>query len=262
MEILSLFKKKIRLHSKKYRLMDKLEQTEFNPLYVKELKKILKEEQKTNRELKKESKSLSKFVNLSIVQKQITNLDYTTKKQLEILSRIRFKIFKKQSFKLFKEECNREVEQSKFLSKILKESVKETSLGLPKEEFEEGKLLVKQAQKTYRELKAAIGNVRKVQTKAKELILINRKLKKTKLYEFIKYDVDVVTGKAKYALNNPKESKLRFVLAGAYIISPGTFELTGIYLIFRYIGKYAKESRFIKGKRAGASSANDRTIPN
>lgn len=244
MQLFSLFREKIRLHSKKYHLIDKIDRLGLNVLYLKELRKLLKEERKTNKKLKIEVKKLSKFINLGLVMKQLININQTTKKQLEILNRIRLKLFKQTNYENFKEVCRQEVEQSKFFSKILKETVTNIKgIDIPEEEFKQGKLLVKQAQKTYVELAKAVGNVKKVQQKSKELILISMKLKKTKLYEFIKYDVDFVTEKAKYALKHPRESKLKFIFAGAYIVSPGTFELTGIFLFFRYLTKYAKRRR-------------------
>lgn len=241
MRLFSLFREKIKLHSKKYRLMDKLDRLGLNDLYLKELRILLKKELIVNKALKKEVRNLSRFVDLSLVDQQLTNINHTTKKQLDILKRIRFRIFKQVNYNAFKEACRKEVEQSEFFSKVLRETVTHLrGAELPREEFREGKLLVKQAQKTYAELINAVGNVKKVQQKAKELILINQKLKKTKLYEFIRYDVDFVIDKAKYALKHPKESKLKFVLAGAYIVSPGTFELTGVFLFFRYLTKYIK----------------------
>lgn len=244
MQLFSLFREKIKLHSKKYRLIGMIDRLGLNAVYLKELKTLLKKEQWINKSLKKEVKKLSRFINLDLISEQITNINDTTKKQLDILTRIRFKIFKQVNYDAFKEACRKEVEQSKFFSKIIGETVTNIQgAEIPKEEFREGRLLVRQAQKTYAELLNAVGNVKKVQQKAKELILINRKIKKTKLYGFIKYDVDFVTGKAKYALKNPKESKLKFFLAGAYIVSPGTFELTGIYLFFRYLTKYVKDKR-------------------
>lgn len=241
MQLFSLFKEKIKLHSKKYRLIDKIDRAGLNILYLKDLKQLLKEEQKINKELKKELKSLSKFVNLKLAIKQLNNINKTTRKQLELLERIRFRLFKRTNYEKFKESCRQEVEQSRFFSKILKETVTHLEgVEVPKEEFKQGKMLVAQAQKTYIELIKAVGNVKKVQQKSKELLLIGNKLKKTKLYGFIKYDVDLIIDKSMYMMKNPKESKLKFVLASAYIVSPGTFELTGVYLFFRYMNKYIK----------------------
>lgn len=239
MEIFPLLREKIKLNSQKYHLIDKIDRLGLNALYLKELKNLLKKEHRTNKELKKEIKKLSKFINLNLVNEQLTNINTSTKKQLDILRRIRLKILRQTNYENFKESCREEVEQTRFFSKILKETLAK-EIEMPKEEFEKGRLLVKQAQQTYKELTRAIGNVKKVQQKAKELILINRQLKKTRLYEFIKYDIDFVTNKAVYAMKHPRESKLRFLLAGAYIVSPGTFELTGVYLFFRYLTKYVK----------------------
>lgn len=246
MELFPLLREKIKLNSQKYRLIDKIDRLGLNALYLKELKNLLKKEHKINKELKKEIKKLSKFTNLNLVNEQLTNINTSTKKQLDILRRIRLKILKQTNYENFKESCREEVEQTRFFSKILKETIADKEIAIPKEEFEKGKLLVKQAQQTYKELIKAVGNVKKVQQKAKELILINRKLKKTRLYEFIKYDIDFVTDKAVYAMKHPKESKLKFFLAGAYIVSPGTFELTGVYLFFRYLTKYVKYKKPIK----------------
>lgn len=241
MQLLSLFKEKIKLHSKKYRLIDKIDRLGLNKLYLKELKTLLKKEQKMNRQLKKEVKKLSKLVDMRIINEQIRNINQTTKKQLDVLSRIRLKILKQANYEHFKEACRKEVEQSRFFLKIFKETIANIKgVKIPEDELEKEKLLVKQAQKTYKELRKAVGNVKRVQQKAKELMLINRRIKQTQMYEFVKYDVDLVTEKARYALKNPQESKLKFLLAGAYMISPGTFELTGIYLVFRYTRKYIK----------------------
>lgn len=240
MQLFPLLREKIKIHSQKYHLIDKIDRLGLNALYLKELKNLLKQEGKTNKKLKKEVKKLSRFNNLNLVDEQLNNLDDTTKKQLDILRRIRLKILRQTNYKNFKEACREELEQTRFFLKILKETVADKEIEIPKEEFEEGKLLVKHAQRTYEELVRAVGNVKKVQQKAKKLILINRQLKKTRLYGFIKYDIDFITEKAVYAMKHPRESKLKFFLAGAYIVSPGTFELTGVYLFFRYLTKYVK----------------------
>ena len=240
MQLILLLKEKIKLHSKKYHLIDRIDKLGLNELYLKELKTLLKKELRINKQLKKEIKALSRFINARLINEQLKNIFTTTKKQLDILNRIKLHLFKKTNYKQIKEACRKEVEQNKFFSKIIQETVSSKELKIPTEEFKKEKFLLKQAQKTYKELIKSIGNVRKVRQKAKELILINKKIKQTQMYEFIKFDIDQITTKAKYALKNPKESKLRFFLASAYIISPGTFELTGIYLFFRYTKRFLK----------------------
>ncbi len=244
MNLFSLFKKKIKLHSKKHYLIDKIDQLGLNVLYLKELKDILKKEKKVNRELKQEIKRLSKYINLTLVEAQLDNLSQTNDKQLDILNRIRFKLLRKSNYQKFKNVCLREVEQCNFFSKIIKETLRNLDdFKISNDEFEKERKLIKQIQKTYRELIRSIGDIKTVQEKAKEIILIHHKIKKTKLYEFIKEDIDLISDKAKFVLKNPKQSKLKFLLAGAYIISPGTFELTGVYLFLKYITRYVKLKR-------------------
>lgn len=251
MELFSLFREKIRLHSQKYHLISKLDRFGMNRAYLKELRLLLRKERDVNKRLKQEIDFLSRFVNLRLIGEQIDNINKTTDMQLEILNRVELGIFRQLNYKRLKDECKREIEQSKFFLNILKETATELKgVEIPKREFEEEKILVSQAQKTYSELVKAIGNVRKVEQKAKELVFIGHKLKRTKLYEFMKQDIDFIISQASYAMKHPKESKLKFILASAYIISPGTFELTGVYLIFRYINKYIK----LKSSRAKSAS--------
>lgn len=247
MDLFSLFREKIRLHSQKYRLIDKMDRFGLNRLYLRELRALLKREQDVNMMLKHEINSLSRFVSLKLAGEQVDNINKTTRKQLEILNRIEFGFFRQFNYRWLKNECMKEIEQSKFFLDILKGAATELKgAEVPKEEFEEDKLLVGQAQKTYNELVKAVGNVKKVEQKARELIFIGHKLKRTKLYEFMKQDVDFIISQASYAMKHPRESKLKFILASAYIISPGTFELTGVYLIFRYITKYVKHKKSLR----------------
>ncbi len=239
MQLFSLFKEKIKLHSQKYHLIDKIDRLGMNQLYLKELKGLLKKEKEMNKSLKKEVEILSRFTNLSLVEEQLDNVNQTTNKQLEILNRIRLRIFRQANYERFREECRKEAEQSKFLSNILKETIT-AKIEVPEEELRKEKILLDQIQKKYKELINSVGDVKKVQQKAKELLLIHRQLKKTQLYGFVKYDVDFIIGKSMYVMKHPKESKLKFILATAYIIAPLTFEMTGVYLFFRYLNKYIK----------------------
>jgi len=79
------------------------------------------------------------------------------------------------------------------------------------------------------------------------LSLIN-KLKKTELYGYLREDFNIIRNKAVQIAKNPKENKLASVIAGAYIISPGTFELTFAVLMARYATKYAKRRFSKKGR--------------
>lgn len=239
MDIIPLFKEKILLHTKKYNTIAQIDRFSLSKIYLKELKSILKEEYRINKKLEKEIRFLSKFINVELITQQLKNLTNTTRKQYDILTSIRLNFFKKINYNLFKEACRTEVEQSKFFAQLLK-NLDFEEFKKYKQEFEKEKQLILDAQQKYRELLSAIGNVQKVNQKAKEFLQINQKIKKTHLYTFIQEDAQRVEKRIRYIMARPKESKLTFLLTSAYVVSPGTFELTFIFLFFRYLGKYTK----------------------
>ena len=85
----------------------------------------------------------------------------------------------------------------------------------------------------------------KAKKEALEILTIINKLRKTELYGYLHSDFEIIRKRMTQIVKNPKENKLATVLAGAYIIAPGTFELTFAILMARYAGKYAK-GRFTK----------------
>ncbi len=90
----------------------------------------------------------------------------------------------------------------------------------------------------------------KARKEALEILKILENLKNTELYGYLRSDFNVIRKKVTLIAKNPKENKLASVLAGAYIIAPGTFELTFAFLMARYAGKYAQKrlskKRFFK----------------
>jgi len=100
------------------------------------------------------------------------------------------------------------------------------------------KKLFLQIIKKYDEVIAARGDKKKLRLKAKEYFIVKTRFEKTKLYDYIKYDAKVIDAKVKEMMKHPKDHKIGYLLASFYIVSPGTFELTGVFLFFRYIGKY------------------------
>ena len=83
MQLFSLFKEKIKLHSQKYHLIGKIDRLGMNRLYLKELKGLLKKEKEMNKNLKKEVEISSRFTNLSLVEEQLDHVNQTTNRQLE-----------------------------------------------------------------------------------------------------------------------------------------------------------------------------------
>lgn len=94
--------------------------------------------------------------------------------------------------------------------------------------------------KKYNELVRAIGNKnkKKIKAKTREYVLVKTKFEKTRLYCYIKEDAKNIDHKVRYMVKHPKQNKLAYFFAGVYIITPGTFELTAVFLTFKYIGKY------------------------
>tara|TARA_Y100000310_G_scaffold345082_1_gene461667 strand:+ start:229 stop:1026 length:798 start_codon:yes stop_codon:yes gene_type:complete len=94
-----------------------------------------------------------------------------------------------------------------------------------------------------------VGNTRVVKAHGKHALKLISLIQKTELYGFIQNDVEYVKKKVKLMIKNPKENKLAYVLGTFYIVSPGTFELTGAVLFVKYIGQYSyAKVKKIKGK--------------
>lgn len=107
-------------------------------------------------------------------------------------------------------------------------------------EFSEARKLVSLLQSLYMRLIYEI-DPKKAKIEAFEILQIINKLKKMELYGYMRSDFNVIRKKVIEIVRHPKENKLASVLAGAYIIAPGTFELTFAFLMAKYAGKYAKK---------------------
>lgn len=145
MQLPSLFKKKINLNRKKYRLINSAECAGLSDNCVKKLKELLKDEQKINKELSHEIKGLSKLLRIKSIEKHIKSINNITKKQLQSLGRVKVKIFKKTSYAVFKRECEKEAEQNKSFSKLLMQMAKGfDGVELPKAEIRRSEALLNQ----------------------------------------------------------------------------------------------------------------------
>ena len=109
--------------------------------------------------------------------------------------------------------------------------------------------LVKQLQVEVHKLGKSVGNRRLVKLHSQKVLELVGKVQKTELYGFVKQDVEFVKTKVGYMIKNPKENKVAYALGTFYIVSPLTFEATGVVLFFRYLGKYSvSKVRKIRGK--------------
>jgi hypothetical protein len=118
-----------------------------------------------------------------------------------------------------------------------------------KSKFRKSWQLVLELQRELRKLASSVGNARLVKLHAEKILRIVDLLQKTELYDYMQQDVLWIKKKAIYMTKNPKESKVAYGLATFYIVSPGTFEATGVVLFFRYLGKYTiHHSKKLKSK--------------
>jgi len=99
--------------------------------------------------------------------------------------------------------------------------------------------LVKKLQVEVHKLGKSVGDRKLVKLHSKKTLELISKVQKTELYGFIKQDVQFVKTKVGYMIKNPKENKVAYALGTFYIVSPLTFEATGVVLFFRYLGKYS-----------------------
>jgi len=110
---------------------------------------------------------------------------------------------------------------------------------IDKKKLRDSLKLVKQLQVEVHKLGKSVGNRRLVKLHSEKALELVGKVQKTELYGFIKQDVQFVKTKVGYMVKNPKENKVAYALGTFYIVSPLTFEATGVVLFFRYLGKYS-----------------------
>lgn len=98
--------------------------------------------------------------------------------------------------------------------------------------------LVLQLQEELKKLAYALGDSALVKRHGDKALVLISHIQKTEIYEFIQQDVLYIQQKVRYIMAHPQENKLAYFLTTVYIIAPGTFEMTGVILFFRYLGKY------------------------
>ncbi len=126
---------------------------------------------------------------------------------------------------------------------------KRTVLKLSKRQAEQAARLIAAVNSSSLRLKNAVGNRKEVQKAAKILLKHLARLQHTAVYRLVKEDAGRIRNAAKIILKNPREAKIKSVLAGIYLIAPFTFDATGAVVILRYAAKYAHE----KSKRLRTS---------
>lgn len=203
------------------RLLKKLEKANSGNKLLAELRDVL-EQQKKNLSRVKITKIISKEYSNSIASMEDEAI-HMLKKEQELVSRLEKELpavkKKKSVIKLTRK-------QAAYAAKLI-DSVNKSIDGLSK----------------------AVGNRNEVQKAGKVLLKQLSRLQHTEVYGFLKEDVDNIKKAAKTILQNPKEAKIKSVLASIYLVAPFTFDATGAVIFLRYAAKYAnKKSKELQKK--------------
>ena len=160
---------------------------------------------------------------------------------------------KEEEIDRFKELFNDELQLSKQFDKITDTHGDTLRLfkgfSKQKREFERTKQLLKNSGLAFKKMLSA-STLKEAALANQELLFLLNTLQKTEFYDYIKEDVMFIKKKAKIIMQYPRKNKLMYFLTGVYLVSPFTFEATGIILALKYATKYSvkKVKHVIKNK--------------
>ena len=241
------------LGQKKYCLIKKLDKTSYmNSLsFLNQIKWIVAKEIKVNlligRKLKDFDHDLVELAEPVYVN--LVEINHILKEQNKILYKLNFfsmmysRLFNLAYFEKkissFEVYFDQEVKLNElFLEKdILNLLPKEYRLD--KDQLKDSLKLVTRLQVEVHKLGKSVGDTKLVKLHSEKALELIAKVQETELYGFIHHDVKYVKDKVGYMVKNPKENKVAYALGTFYIVSPLTFEATGVVLFFRYLGKYS-----------------------
>ncbi|MFH0752224.1 MAG: hypothetical protein V1914_01365 [archaeon] len=86
-------------------------------------------------------------------------------------------------------------------------------------------------------LLSVVGNNTLVRKNAQELLKLLNKLQNTEIYTYIHSDLNFIKNQVREVIKNPNKSKVKTLLAGIYILAPGTFETTAYILLVKNLMK-------------------------
>lgn len=177
------------------------------------------------------------------ILKQVSLLRASSKNISILVSKDKTKSFLKENMQKLAKSFEKEEETNKKFIENINSNTEKLAARIPgflekQQEFSEIKSLIKALATTYKQFLYEL-NPAKAKEEAKRIFTIIERLQKTELYGYMKSDFIAIQKAVIRILKNPKKNKLASVLAGAYIIAPGTFELTFAALMARYSYKYA-----------------------
>jgi len=215
------------------RLLKKLEKASAEKQLLNELKKVLE----------KQKKLLSK----ARITKIVSN------KYMQVISSI-----EDEAISLLKKE---EHLLSKLENKSFVKPKKPDMIRLNKKQAEQAAKIIFAINKTINQASNAFGNRKEVQKAAKLLLKHLARLQHTEVYGFLKGDANKIKKAAKAILENPRETKIKSVLASLYLIAPFTFDATGAVIVLRYAAKYAnKKSKKLQARIKAAREKGKRHL--
>lgn len=88
-----------------------------------------------------------------------------------------------------------------------------------------------------RALLSSVGNSALVRKNAQELLRIISRLQNTELYTYIHSDIVFIKNQLRDVIKDPRKSKIKTILAGAYLLTPGTFDTTIYILLIKNVTK-------------------------
>lgn len=280
MDLASLLKKKVALHKKKYYLAIKLCNSSLYYIVayksINELKLAIIREKAINRDILSELKSQQKkhlsvmplmgdLENYAARVSVILDDEYKILRQISLLrasvKNISILVSKEHSIRFLRDKLEilrhkleeERVASERFIDSVNSHAVK-LAAAIPEfqdkyKEFSKSKKLLSEMQLLYGRM-IYEANPQIAHREALQILDIINKLKNTELYTYMVSDFNYIQKRVILIMKNPKQNKLAAALAGAYIIAPGTFELTFAFLIAKYAGKYAKKKfskkRFFK----------------
>jgi len=260
-----LLEKRLRLHSKKYALISTIfyQKSSYLIIYkaASQLRLVILKEIALNKRIAKRIVKLSKrakgnakkFIDsLAIAVHELTSVlyeEFLLLGELGLFNILMFNIevffFKDSKRGFFAKKCSKftnALEEENRLSKKFADLARKADAKWFRNErrrFYSAKRLIRQLHEVNKKLAKSVGNIKLVKQYSSEILGLIEKLQNTDIYEFIKDDVDMFQKKVLYAMKHPKDHKFAYVLISAYIVAPGTFEITFAILFAKYITKYA-----------------------
>ncbi len=108
----------------------------------------------------------------------------------------------------------------------------------------------------YRALVSSVGNNALVRKNAEDILRLFKKLQNTELYTYMHEDISFLKDQLKEIIKNPKKNRLKALLAGVYLFTPGSFDITIYALILKNLAKVTvKRVRSRKKVKQRSSSA-------